>query len=36
LEEPKPEDAKAIKENESAKKTGKLTLVPLSQMTKET
>jgi hypothetical protein len=30
-EEPTKEDVKAIKEYESAKKTGKLTLVPLSE-----
>jgi hypothetical protein len=35
-EEPTQEDVKAIKEYESAKKTGKLTLVPLSELTKGT
>ena len=35
-EEPTKEDVKAIKEYESAKKTGKLTLVPLSELTKGT
>jgi len=33
-EEPTQEDVVAIKEYESAKKTGKLTLVPLSDLTK--
>ena len=35
-EEPTKEDVKAIKEYEAAKKTGKLTLVPLSELTKGT
>ena len=34
-EEPTQEDVAAIKEYETAKKTGKLTLVPLSDLTKE-
>ena len=33
-EEPTKEDVKAIKEYEAAKKNGKLTLVPLSELTK--
>jgi hypothetical protein len=33
-EEPTKEDIEAIKEYESAKKTGKLTLEPLSELTK--
>lgn len=33
-EEPTQEDVAAIKEYESAKKTGKLTLVPLSDLSK--
>jgi len=35
-EEPTKEDAKAIAEYEAAKKRGKLTLVPLSDLTKGT
>jgi hypothetical protein len=35
-EEPTKEDAKAIEEYEAAKKRGKLTLVPLSDLTKGT
>jgi hypothetical protein len=35
-EEPTKEDVEAIKEYESAKKTGKLTLIPLSGLTKGT
>jgi hypothetical protein len=35
-EEPTKEDVEAIKAYESAKKTGKLTLVPLSDLTKGT
>jgi len=35
-EEPTKEDVEAIKEYESAKKTGKLTLIPLSDLTKGT
>jgi hypothetical protein len=35
-EEPTKEDAKAIEEYEAAKKSGKLTLVPLSDLTKGT
>jgi hypothetical protein len=34
-EEPTQEDVAAIKEYKTAKKTGKLTLVPLSDLTKE-
>ena len=36
LEEPTPEDVAAIKKYETAKKTGKLTLVPLGDLTKGT
>ena len=35
-EEPTKEDVKAIKEYEASKKSGKLTLVPLSDLTKGT
>lgn len=35
-EEPTKEDVEAIKEYETAKKNGKLTLVPLSELTKGT
>jgi hypothetical protein len=36
FEEPTKEDAKAIAEYEATKKSGKLTLVPLSDLTKGT
>ncbi len=35
-EDPTPEDAQAIRDYEAAKKKGKLVLVPLSELTKET